>query len=241
MAEAKQTLGSTIPWIVDTMDNDLKHAMGNRPNSEFIVDPQGRIVRMRDWSSAEAVRADLKELVGPVENPTDPRSLNLSVAADRPEVARGVVKRVEKPGRMTALRVDTHSAEHPAYVKLRAEGDADVRRGNGRVYLGFFVDPIHRVHWNNLSGAVQISVNGADHSGPVVKAEADADPREFLIDVSGDDPIEVTLHYVACDDEQTWCRKLTQKFTVHREADSDAGRPINRSSRGPSRRPRGNQ
>ena len=42
--EAKRTLGSRIPWICDNMDNDLKHALCNRPNSEFIIDPDGKIV-----------------------------------------------------------------------------------------------------------------------------------------------------------------------------------------------------
>ena len=44
--EAQRTLGSEITWISDTMSNDLKHALGDSPNSEFVVDPAGKIVRI---------------------------------------------------------------------------------------------------------------------------------------------------------------------------------------------------
>lgn len=45
--EAKQRLGTRFRWLCDTMDNDLKHALGDRPNSEFVIDPEGRVVRKR--------------------------------------------------------------------------------------------------------------------------------------------------------------------------------------------------
>lgn len=215
---AKTSLGATIPWIVDTMDNQLKHAMGDRPNSEFIIGPDGTIVRMRDWSSAEALRADLTELLGKVDNPTDPRSLGMRTSFPKTEVARGVVDRVRPEGRMTAFQVETKQSTRPTYVKLRAEGN-----GQGKLYLGFFVDPIHKVHWNNLAGPVQVEVNGKTLTGPTVTEKADGDPREFLVEV-GEGPIEIKLKYVACDDKETWCDKLTQEFVVTQVADKDAGR-----------------
>ena len=72
MKEARRTLGSGFTWICDAIDNPIKHALGNAPNSEFVVDGRGRLVRKRAWSDAAALRADLEELVGKVENPTDP-------------------------------------------------------------------------------------------------------------------------------------------------------------------------
>lgn len=217
--EAKKSLGATIPWLADNMDNDFKHALGDRPNSEFVIGPEGTIVRMRDWSNEEALRADLAELVGPIENPTDPRDLKMVAQFEKTEVARGVVERVQPEGRMTAYKVNTVQPENvPPYVKLRAEGD-----GQGKLYLGFFVDPIHKVHWNNLAGPVRIDVNGTMHKGPNVEAKVDADPREFLIDVDKG-PVNITLTYLACDDAETWCNRLTQKFVVSQEADADAGR-----------------
>ncbi len=49
--QAEKQLGATIPWIVDAMDNRLKHALGDRPNSEFIHRPEGRVAAKRDWSN----------------------------------------------------------------------------------------------------------------------------------------------------------------------------------------------
>ena len=45
IAEAKRTLGSEITWLADRMDNELKHALGNRPNSEFLLDPKGKVLK----------------------------------------------------------------------------------------------------------------------------------------------------------------------------------------------------
>jgi len=227
---AKKTLGTSIPWLADSMDNALKHAMGDRNNSEFVIDPEGKIVRMRDWSNAQSLREDLTELVGPVEDPTDPRDLGLVVRFEQTEVARGVVERVRPEGRMQAFQVTTLQPKvDPPYVKLRAEGD-----GRGRMYLGFFVDPLHKVHWNNQAGPVRVEVNGKVHLGPNVSAKADADPREFLVDV-GDGDVAITLSYVACDDKETWCRQVTQQYTVVQQPDPDAGRVSGQSGGG--RRP----
>ena len=227
VVKAKESLGTTVPWLVDSMTNDLKHAMGDRPNSEFIIDPDGKIVRMRDWSNPETLREDLTELVGKVDKPTDPRSLNMRTDFGTTEVARGVVDRVQPEERTQAVKVTTKKADKQInYVKLRAEATTELLSGEpGKVYLGFFVDPLYKVHWNNQSGPVQVEVNGKLVKGPKVDEKADADPREFFIEVDKAGPINVTLKYVACDDEETWCRMLTQDFVVTPEVDRDAGRP----------------
>ena len=40
--EAKRRLGSSITWLADTMDNVYHEAMGQTPNSELIIAPDGR-------------------------------------------------------------------------------------------------------------------------------------------------------------------------------------------------------
>ena len=71
--EAQRTLGSKFTWICDAIDNPIKHAMGNAPNSEFVIDREGKLLRKRSWSNAAALRADLEELVGTVVNAEKPR------------------------------------------------------------------------------------------------------------------------------------------------------------------------
>ena len=52
--------------------------------------------------------------------------------------------------------------------------------------------------------------------GPQVSEHTDADPREFLVDLSGtsDQPIGVTVKYMACDDDGAFCKPVTQEFFI---------------------------
>ena len=233
--EAKKTLGATVPWLCDTIDNDLKHALGDRPNSEFVIDPNGKIVVMRDWSNPATLRADLEQLVGVIENPTRVSDLDLKIETTPKQAASGVVKRVLLPEQGQALLVKPQESKTPYYVKLRAEGDKDLlRSGKGKLYLGFHLDPIYHVHWNNLAKPLSWEAATADGStispaagtGPTVDVESDIDPREFVIDVDANrdaGPIEITVKYFACNDEQGFCIPVTQKYNVTLQLDRDGG------------------
>ena len=138
--EAKRTLGTEIPWICDTMSNDLKHALGDAPTSEFVIDPNGKIVRRRAWGNTAQVRKDLEELVGPVKNPTKLADLNLKTAPPAKVAAAGIVKRIKRPGRMKPLRIspEIKHGDQPFYVKLRPQADRRLlRTGTGKLYLDF--------------------------------------------------------------------------------------------------------
>ena len=149
--EAEKTLGATVPWLCDTIENDLKHALGDRPNSEFVLDPDGKVVVMRDWSNPDTLRNDLEKLVGKIEHPTRVSDLNLKIEATPKPAASGVVKRVALPAQGQPLLVEPQKSTTPYYVKLRAEADQDLlRSGTGKLYLGFHLDSIYHVHWNNL-------------------------------------------------------------------------------------------
>ena len=235
--EAQRTLGSEIIWISDTMSNDLKHALGDSPNSEFVVDPTGKIVRMRAWSRPDELRRDLELLVGPVENPTRVSDLNLKIEAPPKVAASGVVPRVRVPGRMMPVKIEPQSSSQPFYMKLRAEVDQRfLREGEGVLYLGFHPDPLYHVHWNNLVDPVKfeitapdgITVSPATGEGPEVKEASDIDPREFLVDIkrSGDsqEPLQLAVRYFACNDEEGWCVAISQEYAISLERDPDGGR-----------------
>ena len=251
--EAQRTLGSKITWLSDGMDNDAKHVLGNRPNSEFIIDPQGVIIRSRMWSNPVQLRADLAELVGAVENPTKVEDLKMKTASPPRVAASGVVPRVAMPGRMRAIQIEPKVGDTPFYAKLRAEVTPDVlQTGSGTMYLGFHIDPLYHVHWNNLAEPIRyeikvpkgMTVTPAIGTGPKVDVEYDMDPREFLVEISNasfDAPLELTVEYFACNDEAGWCIPVTQTYAVYLAADRDGGqaRRLGSERGGRGRRSRG--
>ena len=238
VAQAERQLGSRIPWIADAMTNELKHALGDMPNSEFIIGPDGRVVQRRAWSDPAALRADLETLIGPVENPTRLSDLDLPSEPPVATVTKGIVPRVTPPGRMMTLKVvpDLDSTELPFYTKLRADVDRDfLRSGEGTLLLGFHIDPLYHMHWNNLAPALTYEVTApagvrvSPASGQFAQIEepADADPREFLVDLATDDPatsFDLSVTYYACDDANTFCIPVTQRYAVSLQVDPDAGR-----------------
>lgn len=234
--EAKRRLGTQIPWICDTMKNDVKHALGDRPNSEFIIDPKGIIIVKRSWSNPSQLRSDLEKLVGPVARPTTVADLDLKQEVRPKPAASGVVPRIELPGRMQPLVIKPGKSEHPYYVKLRAEGDASLLRGGkGTLYLGFRLDPLYDVHWNNLADPIRwrieappgVTVTPAKGEGPKVSVEADVDPREFLVRVDAGNArqpkLELSVSYVVCNDAEGWCKTIEQKYVVELAVDRDGG------------------
>lgn len=234
--EAERTLGSEIPWICDTMENDLKHGLGDAPNSEFIIDPVGKVAVRRSWSNPSELRSDLEKLVGAVDKPTTVADLNMKKAEPPKAAKTGVVARVKMPGQMQALKIEPAMISlEPFYVKLRAEADGNVTKGGtGKLYLGFHLDPLYDVHWNNLAAPLTFEVKTSDDTqispssgeAPKVEVESDADPREFLLDIEagrGAKSFEITVKYFACNDKEGWCKPVTQRYTVHLEADRDGG------------------
>lgn len=237
--EAKRVLGSSITWLADTMDNPWYEVMARTPNSELIVGPDGRVVGRRTWSDPEALRQDLERLVGAVDHPTAIADLDLPAQPRMPTVAKGVVPRVELPPNMASIQVEPNldATDIPFYVKIRAEADRDLmQNGTGTMYLGFHLDPLYNVHWNNEAGPVRfnfsvpdgVTMTPSSGVGPDVDVPADADPREFLLQVDAralEGPLDLDVFYFACDDALTFCIPVQQTYQIHLERDNH-GRTI---------------
>ena len=237
--EAKRVLGSSITWLADTMDNPWYEVMARTPNSELIVGPDGRVVGRRTWSDPEALRQDLERLVGAVDHPTAIADLDLPAQPRMPAVAKGVVPRVELPPNMASIQVESNldATDIPFYVKIRAEADRDLmQNGTGTMYLGFHLDPLYNVHWNNEAGPVRfnfsvpdgVTMTPSSGVGPDVDVPADADPREFLLQVDAralEGPLDLDVFYFACDDALTFCIPVQQTYQLHLERDNH-GRTI---------------
>lgn len=232
VAEAKRRLGSSVTWLADTMSNDYHEAVGRLPNCEFVLDDEGVVVARRAWSNPGALREDLAELVGAVEPATDVADLDLPQQGAIATVAKGVVPRVPLPPGALPLEIEPKVSDSkvPFYAKLRAEGTPGVfEEGKGTLYLGFHLDPLYEVHWNNDVDPVSFRIEAPEgvsvtpESGVAVDPEepADADPREFLVEVDGarGDVLDVQVNYFACDDALTFCIPVEQAYEVHLERD----------------------
>jgi hypothetical protein len=124
--QAEKQFGTKIPWVVDAMDNRLKHALGDRPNAQFLIDPKGVIVRKRAWANPKQVRKDLEELVGPVERITQEEDLRLALSLPlKSSAERSLVKQIAREGMAPLIlepKIDPKG--QPFFAKLRAEADA---------------------------------------------------------------------------------------------------------------------
>lgn len=229
VAEAKRRLGSGITWLADTMANDYHESMGRTPNSELVVDANGIVVARRSWSNPDALRADLERLVGPVDKPTQITDLDLPTQPALPTtVARGVVPRVDFPEGAMPMEIvpNIEDSKVPFYTKLRAEGTPSLyQTGSGTLYIGFHLDPLYEVHWNNEAPPLEfeittpdgVSVTPAKTTGPTPEEIADADPREFLVEVSGAEPggnMDLSVLYYACDNALTFCIPVRQDYQL---------------------------
>jgi hypothetical protein len=148
---------------------------------------------------------------------------------------KGVVQKVARTG-MSPLFAPPlmEKDEPPFYAKLRAEAeDAVLKQGKGKLYLGFHLDPFHKVHWNNLRKplryeleipeGVKLSAKGGEAAK--AKVEKDIDPREFLLDVEAwpeGKTVKLTVTYAACTEDL--CHEVRQTYELRRQLDRDGGR-----------------
>ena len=195
------------------------------------------MVRQRFWSNPVTLRKDLTEFAGEVESPTQPEDALPVFRLPRREIASGVVPRIDLPGGLRPLLLQINDSQFPAFAKLRMEAAGSLLgdEGQGSLYLGVYLDPIYRVHWNNRAGKVVVQIKVADGmqvseaelAGPVVEEDADIDPRMFLVNLdrgdNTDDPLEVTVTYTVCDDDETFCHTISQSYTVEFQSDRELG------------------
>ena len=237
IAEAKRRTGSSIPWICDTMDNQLKKALHASPNAEFVIGPNGKVIKKRFWSDPSTLRSDLENIIGAIANPTKVENVKARFKNESRKIASGVIPRLKLPKRLSPVIVEPQATEDgaPFFVKLRAESDFHlISKNKGQLYLAFHVDPLHKVHWNNQSGQFRVKLHDAsgvkfdqlEMVSPKVAEPSDIDPREFLIDVEFKDepkPIELTAQFTVCDDAETFCLPVKQRFKINVKRDEYGG------------------
>lgn len=234
--QAAHQFGTQIPWLVDAMDNRLKRALGDRPNSQFVVSPEGIVVRKRAWNNPLALRQDLAELVGASETITKAADLKLPLHdVIQPVAATGTMPRISRAG-MQSIKMEVEQSslsDSPLIAKLRAEADDRLlQTGSGKLYLGVHLDPFYEAHWNQLVDSVTVTMDASESvvlekrqlKSEQPSSETDSDPREFLLDVKAwpaNQPLSVTVTYFACIGQE--CLSRSERYTLSRVRDEDGG------------------
>ncbi|WP_372797383.1 DUF1566 domain-containing protein [Pontiella sp.] len=251
---AKELLQTSIPWLTDTMDNEMKQHFAMAPNAQFIFDRNGKIVHRSSWGRGSSLREALEKQVGPSDTITSVADLNLpKFGPHKTSTANSLLEPKRLDGVAVPLRVaaggktaDMKEMKSPdfgasnRYVKLRPEADQNlIRTGSGQLYLGFRQDPVLGAAWNNLATppkyritAKNAKVSPAMAEAPKLSVEHDTEPREFLVDVKNwkaGTPIKVEIQYFACNEDKGWCEAVQQEFIVWLEKDETAGMVAGRS------------
>ena len=245
---AKELLQTKIPWLMDTMDNEMKQHFAMTPNSQFIFDRDGKIVHSDSWGRGSSLRDSLEKLVGPSDKVTTVAELNLpQFGRHKTSPAEMLIERKTVDGVSVPLKVSAGGEEVNAenlksrnfgesnrYAKLRPEADQNLMKtGTGQLYLGFRQDPVLGAAWNNLASppkyriiADGVTMTPVMAESPKLDVESDTEPREFIVDVQNWEagkPIKVQLQYFGCNKEMGWCKAVEQEFTVWLEQDRTAG------------------
>ncbi|MDG2054430.1 MAG: hypothetical protein P8J86_06970 [Phycisphaerales bacterium] len=248
---AQKQLKNKIPFVADPIDNRVSTVLGGSPNAAYVLQSDGTIDYVSGWADGPKLRAALGDLVGPTETISTPESIGVPPFS-RPYRNTGtVVPRIQVPGTMIALKTEPQKSEQEFYVKLRAEVDPSVLQGqDGKMYIGFHLDTVHGVHWNNLVDPVKFTLKASEGieitplngAGPKVEPATDSDPREFLLDVSNwpiGTPIEFDVMYYACSAKEGWCKPVSQTYRVTLERDRAGGMAQGRWNRGGGQGQRG--
>lgn len=225
LAEARRLYGTKVPWLADTIGDSLRIGLRSGSQSVWLISPTGEIVAAWDKIDGEGLRAALAKAVGPVATPTPISALGLP-----PTLRQGrnvnieTATRVSRPEGMIILTITPTKPEDTYYVKLRAEAEpALLSTGTGRLFLGFYPDPILKAHWNNLTTPMKyvlqlpngVTATPAEASAAKGEGDSDAEPRQFWVNIKSNQPprdIKLTLHYYGCTPDM--CKALTHEYTI---------------------------
>jgi hypothetical protein len=252
LAEAREKLGTQAPWIADTIDDSIRVGLRSGSNSIYLISPQGDILWAAAKMDAAGLRTALDQAVGSVAHPTAVSDLNLPKVEKQKQPANtDSTLGVARPEGMKILSITPTKPEETYYVKLRAEASPELlATGTGRLFLGFYPDPIHEAHWNNLAPPMKyaltppkgVSATPAEAAAAKGSGDSDTLPRQFWVDVNGasaGDEFQLALHYFGCTPDL--CMALTHDYTISLVAEDRGSSTFgfNRGEKGHS--PRGDR
>ena len=222
-------------WVSDTLEGDLEKACEGRRWVVQVLDPEGGVIHRDAVYSDLTLRAVLSQVVGPVAEPTPAES----IARIRPPAPRFIgTKRppLKRPDALVPLRTQSgHGPDSP--VKLVAQAEPSLLEdGQGKLYLGFHLDRLQGMSWNNQAGPLRwmieptagIEVEPEQGVAWLEEAPEDDAPREFLVSVRrregrDEESLSVKAWYGICQKAGGLCRLEERHFVIELRRDPDEG------------------
>lgn len=241
---AKKKLSTRIPWLCDLMDNQTAKSLSlTEENSVFIFNAKGEETYSGPFSDNDDFLKALAAIAGIMEPPTSADTLAEPTIEPLNLPTAELVTRITvnpEADHFLPLQVTPLESKNPCFVKVRAEGNEAIRTtGDGKIYLGFHIDPLYKTKWNNLAdplsyalktstGVVAPSINQA----PRVTAQAtDMEPREFLLDARKLDITQPITLQVSYSIHSTLSKKnisVTQQYRIKLQEDPFGGKAFGR-------------
>ncbi|MDZ8117237.1 hypothetical protein P9H32_01245 [Pontiella sp. NLcol2] len=239
---AKEQLSTVVPWLYDTMDNETAQQLMMENGAEvFIFSRSGEEVYAGSLADHSALRGKLTELSAPVTEPFNIETLSSPVMEPINMIKSQLVPRVKisQEERFQPLKITPEQSRSPYFVKARVEGSETLlESGNGKFYLGFHIDPLFNVQWNNLgesikyqlttpAGVVAPSINSADR---VTAVATDSEPREFILQARKldlDKPLTLQVTYSIHTREKRNI-EVSQSYLIYLQKDPFGGEVFGR-------------
>jgi len=238
-SDAANLLHTQVPWLCDAMDNHAARALERNGSNLVVVNRDGLEEYTGHIEDDRALRAALGKLAGETATPTTPHSI---VPPDIKPVAMpkaNVAKRIKTdPSRekFLPLRAVVLGSHSPFYVKMRVEASEGLlKTGSGRMILGFHIDPLYKLEWNNMGKTVAYAMkvpSGTAISPSISEAErvslqaTDSDPREFLLEARKwkvDEPVGITVDYSVRSFVSNRKHEVSQRYIIHLDPDRFGG------------------
>jgi hypothetical protein len=240
--QAMTLLHTRIPWLCDTMDNRTAQMLEHGANTLFIYNKSGVEEFAGRITDRSAFRSALSGLVGRTANQTTAQSFPPAEITPLNVPVAKVVKRPDinpRNERYKALQITPMNTRQPFYVKLRVEAREDLlKTGDGRMYLGFHIDPIYPVSWNNLGETVNYAITvprgtaispSINQARKVTRQATDTEPREFMLEVrkwNPSKPVPITVTYSVHALKRN--HNISQKYLIYLHQDPFGGTVIGR-------------
>ncbi|MDF7808707.1 hypothetical protein P4E94_14760 [Pontiellaceae bacterium B12219] len=240
---AKELLNTAVPWLYDEMDNQTAKALvRNKDAAVFIFSKEGEEFYAGALSDTETFRGVLKNLAGDIAQPFNidslpepglkPINIPLSTVTSLPQTN-------PRSDKFIPLQTTPGDSRMPYYVKARVEGNQELlESGNGKLYLGFYIDPLYNVEWNNLAdplkytitcskGVVAPSINTAPR---VTSTATDSEPRGFILQARQLDlnqPMNMEITYSVYTTAKRTV-EVTQQYAIYLTKDTFGGQAFGR-------------